>query len=190
MLTSAIANVCIPNMPYLAIKPKQRKVKERSEECSKEEMEIMGDKILDKVYFGAKMAAYTGRSDLSHVGERGVLLVYRCADAKDECLLVFYYDNGPSIGWVRHSRSRCSLDGGVLSATSVRSGTVKAYEVSTAVAAGPEVFRIDAGAVADPEWRLGLGNLAERGVPDEWFEIFVNIFPDHAWADSGESQAG
>ena len=116
---------------------------------------------LSKVFFGAEMIAYTGSLSLNHVGEKGVLLIYPSADAEDECLSVFYFDDGWGIGYVRHSRSFFRLGDGVFSATSVSSESKKVYDVSDAIELGPEVFQDS--------------NLEARQIPEEWREFYLNI---------------
>ena len=129
----------------------------------------MGLVKLEKVLFGAKMVGYGGRGSLNCVGAEGILAVYKYADAPDECILVFHYDAGATIRWVRHARSQFEIADGILRAQSVESGTVKEYDISTAIEAGPEMFRAD-----NPD----IGS-----VPEGWMEVYANIFSDHAWAD-------
>lgn len=136
----------------------------------------MGKIELSKVYFGARMVGYTGRSHLDHVGQSGVLVVYDYVGAEGECLPIFYFDEGRAIGWVRHSHSRYTVEGGLLSATSIRSGTVKEYDVSGAVERGPEVFEASEALIAD--------------VPDEWREIYVNVYPNHCWHGEPTRETG
>lgn len=122
---------------------------------------------MEKVFFGARMTGYTGRDELNRIGDEGVLVLYEYMDAKGECRAFFYFDQGPSVGWVLHSRSRYSIVDGKLTAVSVRSGTVKEYDVSRATETGPEVFDAEKGSL--------------DAVPEGWLEVFLSICGDHAW---------
>ena len=122
------------------------------------------------------MTAYTGDPWLNRVGTTGVLLVYPYVDNEDECISIFYFDEGWDIAYVRHSRSRYSIESGIFFAKSVRSGSEKTYDISNAVELSPEVFQVD--------------NFSMENVPEEWREIYLGVFVKHAWKDKPIAKVG
>ena len=122
---------------------------------------------MSRVFFGARQVGYTGRESLNAVGREGILVLYTYPDAPGECILVFHYDRGPDIGWVRHARSRFEIAGGTLRARSLRSGTEKLYLIGDAIEATPGVFNAE--------------SFDLDAVPREWASIYVSIWTDHCW---------